>query len=90
MTASGPPWSAAEVEAGRDLAACLLLQHRRQQEDLGLLLAQIEREGRTAEVLRQALAELLHIKSMICASASADPDALLLADVAAWAGVPPS
>ena len=90
MTASGPLWSAADVEAGRDVAASLLLQHRRQREELGLLLAQIEGEGRTTLVLRSALAELLAIKQMICASASADLDALLQSDVAAWAGVPPS
>ena len=92
MTGPNPelPASAAEVEVGRDLAACLLLENRRQRQDLGLLLAQIEREGRTTLVLRQALGELLHIKQIICSAASADLDCLLVADVAAWAGVPPS
>ena len=90
MTTPDLPASAAEVEAGRDLAAALLLLHRRQQEDLGLLLEQIADEGRMTDVLRQALAELLHIKQIICSAASADLDCLLQSDVAAWAGVPPS
>ena len=90
MTTPDLPASAAEVEAGRDLAACLLLRHRGSTGDLGQLLEQIADEGRTTEVLRQALAELLHIKQIICSAASADLDCLLQSDVAAWAGVPPS
>ena len=84
--APGPRWSAAQVEAGRDLAAALLLQHRRQVQDLDLLLAAIEREGRTTEVLRFALGELAAIKSMICRGSSATLDGVLQRDVVAWAG----
>ena len=92
MTAQAPPprWSAAEVEAGRDVASSLMLQHRLQQQDLGLLLEQVEREGRTTEVLMHALGDLLAIKSMICKGSRPTLDCLLQADVAAWAGVPPS
>ena len=88
MTAPDPEprWSPADVEAGRDLAAALLLQHRQQREELGLLLAQIEREGRTTEVLRHALGDLLAIKSMICKGSSTTLDGLLQSDVTAWAG----
>ena len=80
-----PRWSPAHVEAKRDLAALLLLAHRRQPDELGLLLAQVEREGRLIELLRHALDEVLHVELMICAGDRSTLDGVLRSDVATWA-----
>ena len=84
MTAE-PRWSPAEVETGRDVAAALLLLHRGQRAELGLLLAQVEREGRMAQILLHVLGEFLAVESLICSGSHAVLEGLLVSDVTTWA-----
>ncbi len=86
MTDSRGNWGGEHRETQRDLAALSLLLHRGDNGDADLLLAQIQQEGRTDEVLRQAVTELVRVKKMICDSAQQPVEALLARDVADGAG----
>ena len=92
MTASHNPeprWPAPTLEAARDSAALQLWSGRNQPDAFSALLAEIEHEGRTGEVLRQVIGEIVAIKAIICSGARHDLSALLADGVAALTGERP-